>query len=106
MRFGVITVLFIIFLLSLATIASAVTIAPINSNKKIEPEVTPYWDMGEPGNDPTLKVNTLSSSGRNIDPPITEEKDNLQASSISDHKTAHAGIVSILRMYFYTIWRK
>jgi hypothetical protein len=62
-RFAAITALFaIFFLFSTSTISSAIETEPINGNKKIEPEVIPYWDMGEPGSDPYGRVSTLSGS--------------------------------------------
>lgn len=54
----------VLFLCFLATSSFSITKFPIDGNKKIdEPEVTPYWDMGEPGHDPFGRINTLSSSG-------------------------------------------
>jgi hypothetical protein len=71
-RFCAITAFFIVlFLLSLTSISSAVDFAPINGNKKIEPEVIPYWDMGEPGSDPGWRSSTVSTSGHSkevVDP--------------------------------------
>ena len=48
----------------LATSSCAVTIVPINGDKKIvEPGPTPYWDMGEPGSDPGWRTSSLCGSG-------------------------------------------
>jgi hypothetical protein len=68
-RISVVSTLVVILLLCfLATSSLAVTIVPINGNKKIVgPGPTPYWDMGEPGGDPYGKINTLSSSGASAD---------------------------------------
>jgi hypothetical protein len=72
-RIGAISVLVVIILLCfLAASSFAVTIEPINGNKKIvEPEPTPYWEMAEPGPDPGLRSDVLYGSGNRIDCPIS-----------------------------------
>ena len=76
-RNGAIAVLVVTLLLCfLATSSYAVTIVPINGNKKIaDPGPTPYWDMGEPGHDPVIGINTLSGAEDCINPAQPDRTD-------------------------------
>ncbi len=103
-RNGAIAALVVTLLLCfLATSSFAVTIFPINGNKKVvDPGPTPYWDMAEPGGDPYGRINTLSSSGTLIDFVDSSQIDNAPISYAFNHDTEFTKILKmlILRIHF------
>ena len=98
-RNGAIAALVVTLILCfLATSSFAVTVIPINGNKKMcDPDPTPYWDMGEPGSHPGLGIDALSSSGACID-PVDATRINYTPASYNDIE-----FVEILKIILFRI---
>jgi len=68
-----------------ATPVFAVTIVPINGDKKIyDPGPTPYWQLGEPGPDPYWRTGEVFHSGSNTCRLDEDQRENAAACDNSE----------------------